>query len=76
MTEAEARVLLAGFDGVGGLEAWIAKQPWQAVPNGWHVAKALDGWRFRLALIPSGIRLTAAAPSWGQPAVWQVLAGG
>ena len=36
MTEAEARAALAAFDGIGGLERWIAAQrPWEAVPGGW-----------------------------------------
>jgi hypothetical protein len=34
MTEDEARTLLHDFDGVGGLEAWLAGQPWQAAPDG------------------------------------------
>jgi hypothetical protein len=34
MTEAEARDLLRCCDGLGGLEAWIARQPWQAAPGG------------------------------------------
>ncbi len=38
MTEAEARAALAAFDGLGGLERWIAEQrPWQAAPGGWTV---------------------------------------
>ncbi len=38
MTEAEARAALAAFDGIGGLERWIAAQrPWEAVPGGWTV---------------------------------------
>jgi hypothetical protein len=33
MTEDEARAALAAFDGLGGLERWIAAQgPWQADP--------------------------------------------
>ncbi len=36
MTEAEARAALAAFDGLGGLERWVAAQrPWQAIPSGW-----------------------------------------
>ena len=38
MTEAEARAALAAFDGLGGLERWIAAQrPWEAIPTGWTV---------------------------------------
>ena len=50
MTEAEARAALAAFDGVGGIEPWIASRHWQATPDGWTVAGELQGWRFRLAL--------------------------
>ncbi len=32
----EARAALAAFDGLGGLERWIAVQrPWQAIPTDW-----------------------------------------
>ncbi len=38
MTEAEARAALAAFDGIGGLERWIAEQrPWEAAPRGLRV---------------------------------------
>ena len=38
MTEDEARAALAAFDGLGGLERWIAEQrPWEATPGGWTV---------------------------------------
>jgi hypothetical protein len=37
MTEGDARDLLRRFEGVGGFEAWIADQPWRAVPLGWLV---------------------------------------
>ncbi len=48
MTEDEARAALAAFDGLGGLERWIAEQrPWQAIPAGWTVPGKLQGWRFR-----------------------------
>ncbi len=33
MTEVQARAALAAFDGVGGLEAWIAEQRWEAIPR-------------------------------------------
>ncbi len=43
MTEAKARAALAAFDGVGGLERWIAVQrPWQAIPAGWTVPGELQ----------------------------------
>ena len=36
MTEDQARAALAAFDGLGGLERWIAAQrPWEATPGGW-----------------------------------------
>jgi chloramphenicol 3-O-phosphotransferase len=34
VTEAEARELLRRCDGLGGLEAWIARQRWRTVPGG------------------------------------------
>lgn len=33
MNEAEAHALLANFDGVGGLENWIADREWKAAPG-------------------------------------------
>ena len=42
MTEAEARAALRAYDGVGGLEAWIAEQPWKMAPNGWTVPTELQ----------------------------------
>ncbi len=39
MAEEEARAALAAFDGLGGLERWIAEQrPWQAIPAGYSAA--------------------------------------
>ncbi len=72
MTEAAARATLAAFDGLGGLERWIAAQrPWQAVPNGWTVPGELQGWRFRVEPVPGGVRVSASA-NGGEPAVWFV----
>jgi hypothetical protein len=34
VTEAEARVALRAFVGIGGVEPWIADQPWKAVAGG------------------------------------------
>ena len=54
----EARTALAAFDGLGGLERWIAAQSWEATPDGWTmagefqgwtVARELQGWLFRVA---------------------------
>ena len=43
MTEDQARTALAAFDGLGGLERWIAAQrPWQAIPAGWTVPGELQ----------------------------------
>jgi hypothetical protein len=56
MTEAEARELLRQCDGAGGLEAWIARQPWRTVPGGWAV---------RLEPIPAGLRLRSWPPGGG-----------
>ncbi len=76
MTEAEARAalaaFLAAFDGLGGLERWIAEQrPWQATPTGWTVPGELQGWCFRVEPAPGGVRVVAAA-NGGEPAVWFV----
>ncbi len=72
MTEAEARAALAAFDGLGGLERWIAEQrPWQTTPGGWTVPGELQGWRFRVEPAPGGVRVVAAAAG-GEPAVWSV----
>ncbi len=74
MTEAEARTALAAFDGVGGLERWIAAQSWEATPGGWTVPGELQGWRFRLEVAPGGVRVFAS-DGRGEPAVWEVPAG-
>jgi hypothetical protein len=72
MTEVDACVLLHNWTGVGGLEAWIAGRRRQAVPGGWAVAGELQGWRFKVEVIPEALRLTAWPPS-GSPAAWEVL---
>ena len=57
MTEAEARAALAAFDGLGGLERWIAEQrPWQAIPAGWTVPGELQH------IAPDG---SAVPADWG-----------
>jgi hypothetical protein len=72
VTEAEARAALAAFDGLGGLERWIAEQrPWQATPGGWTVPGELQGLRFRVEVAPGGVRVVASAPG-GDRAVWVV----
>jgi hypothetical protein len=71
MTEAEARAALAAFDGLGGLERWIADQRWEAVPGGWRVRERFQGWRFRVEPTPGGVRVVASAGR-GEPAVWSV----
>ena len=71
MTEAEARAALAAFDGLGGLERWIAARPWQATPGGWTVPGDLQGWRFRVEPVPRGVRVVASADG-GEPAAWFV----
>jgi hypothetical protein len=68
MTEAEARAALAAYDAIGGIEPWIAARPWQATPDGWTVAGELQGWRFRLAPIAGGVRVSAFMGK-GEPAV-------
>ena len=62
MTEDRARAALAAFDGLGGLERWIAEQrAWQAIPTGWAVPGELQGWRFRVEPAPGGVRVVASA---------------
>ena len=74
MTEDQARAALAAFDGLGGLERWIAEQrSWQATPAGWTVPGELQGWRFRVEVAPGGVRVIASARG-GEPAVWVVPA--
>jgi hypothetical protein len=72
VTEAEARAALRAFDGVGGVEHWIADQSWQAAPDGWIVAGDLGGWRFWLRPVAGGLRVSAAPPGNWRPAVWLV----
>ena len=72
MTEDQARAALAAFDGLGGLERWIAEQrPWEATPSGWTVPVPLEGWIFRLEPVPYGVRVIASGGK-GSPAVWIV----
>ncbi|WP_277751920.1 hypothetical protein [Dankookia rubra] len=40
-------------------------------PSGWFVTGELQGWQFRLDVIPAGLRISASAPG-GDPAVWAV----
>ena len=72
MTEAEARRLLRDWSAVGQFEAWIAEQDWQVVPGGWTVTSQFQNWRFRVDVIPAGLRVSASAPGGGDPAVWVV----
>ncbi len=72
MTEAEARAALLAFEGVGDVEPWIADQPWQAEAGGWTVPGELQGWRFRVEVVPGGVRVVASTPGGGEPAVWFV----
>jgi hypothetical protein len=64
VTEDEARTALRAFVGVGDIEPWIAQQAWEATP---------DGWIFRLAVVPEGVRITASMGK-GSPMVWVVPA--
>ncbi len=73
MTEAEARAALSAFDGVGGLERWIAGQPWLAAPGGWVVPEPFQGLRFRVEPVARGGRVRAFADK-GEPAAWIVPA--
>ena len=71
MTEAEARAALTAFDGVGGLERWIADQRWEAIPGGWRVRERYQSWYFRLEPVAGGVRVVMSARG-GEPAVWFV----
>jgi hypothetical protein len=71
VTEAEARTALAAFDAVGGLEHWIAGQPWLAALGGWVVPEPFQGLRFRVEPVAGGVRVTAV-PGDGEPAAWVV----
>jgi hypothetical protein len=75
VTEAEARDLLARYVAVGGLEAWIAARRWKAAPDGWTVIGDLQGFAFRVEVIPAGLRLSASEAG-SRPAVWEVPAHG
>jgi hypothetical protein len=63
MTEAEARDLLHDCGGFGGLKAWIAGRRWKAAPSGWTVTGELQGWQFRIDVIPAGLRISASTPT-------------
>ena len=70
VTEAEARQLLRDCGGFGGLEAWIAEQPWLAVPGGWTVAGRVRGRSFRLEPFGTDLFITAVMPGGGAPGEW------
>jgi hypothetical protein len=36
------------------------------------VTGEMQGWQFRLDVIPAGLRISASAPGRGDPAVWVV----
>ena len=65
MTKDEARQLLRDCGGFGGLEAWIAEQPWQAALGGWSVAGRVRGRSFRLEPFGGGLFITAVTPGGG-----------
>ena len=73
MTEAEVRTTLAAFDAIGGMERWIAAQPWLAAPGGWVVPEPFHGLRFRVEPVARGVRVRAFADK-GEPAAWIVPA--
>jgi hypothetical protein len=66
MTEADARALLHDCGGFGGLEAWIAEQPWQAEAGGWIVAGRVRGRSFRLEPFGNGLFITTVTPGVGR----------
>jgi hypothetical protein len=46
--------------------------PNRRAPGGRLVNGELQGWQFRLDVIPAGLRIGANAPGGGDPAVWIV----
>jgi hypothetical protein len=42
------------------------------VPGGWTVTSELQGWQFRLDVIPAALRVSASASGDGNSAVWAV----
>jgi hypothetical protein len=54
MKEAEARAALEANDAGGGTEPWIAERPWKTEAGGWSVPGEIQGWRFRLEVVPGG----------------------
>jgi hypothetical protein len=54
------------------MEAWIAGRRWKTAPSGRTVTGELQGWHFRLDVLPVGLRISASAPGSGDPAVWIV----
>ena len=57
--------------GDGDAEPWIVDQPWKAVTGGWSVPGELQGWRFRLEVMPDGVRVVASMGK-GEPMAWTV----
>jgi hypothetical protein len=76
MTEAEVRAVLAAWDAlsIGGLEAWIAAQEWQEIPDGWIVTGRLQECCFDLEALADGVRIIASPVHGGAPTVWVVPA--
>jgi hypothetical protein len=72
VTEADVRAALRCFVAVGGVERWIAAQPWQVVAGDWRVVGEHQGWRFRLAPAPDGVHVVMSRAGGEQPAVWFV----
>ena len=73
MTEDQARAALRAFVAVGGLEAWIADQPWLTSPSGWVVPEPFQDLRFRVEPVAGGVRVVMCGTG-GQPADWTVPA--
>ncbi len=67
----KARAALAAFDGIGGLERWIAAQRWEPIPGGWRVRGRFAGWHFRVEPAAGGLRVVMSARG-GEPVVWFV----
>jgi hypothetical protein len=42
------------------------------VPGGRLVTGEIQGWQFRVDVIPADLRISASAPGGGNPAVWGV----
>jgi hypothetical protein len=72
MTEAEARVLLRGWPGVGWARGVDRRPTLEDGARRLGLHRRAAGRRFKIDVIASGLRITAGEPDGGDPAVWVV----